>query len=354
MVVAGGGTGGHFFPGLAVAEAAVAQGDVVTFVGSRTGIEARVVPARGFRFDPLDIHGVRGLGWRGVLRFAYQFPLALTRSWRMLREVSADVVLGLGGYGSVPVVLGAWLRGVPAVLMEQNVHPGMANRLLARVAARVCTTFIESDSFFPSNKAVRTGNPTREFETREGPDPECFTVLVFGGSQGARSLNQAMTDAAPLLVSETGRRVRIVHQTGANDQQWVAESYRAAGLDAAVTSFIDDMGRAYARADLVVCRSGATTLAELASVGKAAILVPYPFAADDHQRHNADAVAARGAAEVILDRELTGERIALRIRHFVAHPDELATMGVAARTLATPSATSDVLQVCREVFAKEQ
>lgn len=352
MIVAGGGTGGHFFPGLAVAEEAVRQGGSAVFVGSSGGIEARVAPRKGFRFVPLEVHGVRGSGWRGVSRFAFQFPLALHQAWRVIGETKADLVLGLGGYGSVPVVIGARLRGVPAVLMEQNAHPGMANRALAHLARRVCTTFAETEQFFPRGRAVRTGNPVRELSSKQSPDPCQFTIFLFGGSQGAHALNRAMLEAAPELRA-TIANLRIVHQTGSADREWVARAYRDAGVEAEVLAFVDDMASAYARADLVVCRAGATTLAELAAVGKPAILVPYPFAADDHQRRNAEVLVGRGAAEMILEQQLSGKLLAARISHYCVAREELKAMGCAATALATPEATSDVLRICREVARKE-
>lgn len=351
MIIAGGGTGGHFFPGLAVAEEAVRQGESAVFVGSSAGIEARVAERRGFRFVPLEIHGVRGGGWRGVLRFAWQIPAALWKAWREIGVVHADLIVGLGGYGSVPVVIGARLRGVPAVLMEQNVHPGLANRMLARLAQRVCTTFEESERFFPSGKAVRTGNPVRRLASDAIPQAGRFSLFVFGGSQGARALNRTVIEAARFLHARVSG-LRIVHQTGEADQPLVEQAYRDLGVDATVHRFIDDMATTYAEADLVICRAGATTLAELTALGKPAILVPYPYAADDHQRHNAAAMTARGAAEMILERDLTPEGLAERIAHYSAHRDELETMGRNATRLATPDATADVLRVCRQLALK--
>jgi len=351
MVIAGGGTGGHFFPGLAVAQEAVRQGASAIFVGSNTGIEARVAPQRGFRFVPLDIHGVRGVGWRGALRFAAQLPVALLAAWRVLGEHRADIVLGLGGYGSVPVVVAAWLRRVPAVLMEQNVHPGLANRILSRLARRVCTTFAESAEFFPAGKAIRTGNPVRRLESSTRPDPSRFSLLVFGGSQGARSVNRVVTEAVGQLQPRLPE-LSIVHQTGEADRLSVDEQYRARGIDARVSAFIEDMAAAYGSADLVVCRAGATTLAELAMVGKPAILIPYPYAADDHQRHNAEAMTAHRAAEMILEKDLSPEHLAERIFYYSQHRAQLAAMAQAAADLAAPAATAEVLRVCRELVRR--
>ena len=355
MIVAGGGTGGHLFPGVAVAEAmAAGDGAEVLFVGSAYGIEATAIPRTQFRFEPLAIRGARGRGARGVLTFAWQLPAALLRAWRLVGTFRPTLVLGLGGYGSVPVVLAAWLRRVPSVLIEQNARPGMANRLLGRLARRICTTFADSAAFFPAARVVRTGNPVRRLSADRHPHPEHFTIFVFGGSQGAHSLNLAAVDAVPTLAAQLPG-VRMLHQTGTADAEWVDRRYREMGVAAAVQvlPFVHDMGDAYARADLVVCRAGATTLAELTAMGKPAILIPYPFAADDHQRANAEVLVRHGAAELIVDAELTGERLATRVLALAHDRRHLAAMGEAARQLAVPDATARVVEVCRAIAVEE-
>lgn len=350
MVVAGGGTGGHLFPGLAVAEyVAGADAQSVLFIGSASGIEARVVPQTRFAFAPLRIHGLRGRGWRGALQLAAQLPTAVARAWRILGRFRADVVLGVGGYASFPVVVAAWLRRVPSVLLEQNAHPGLANRTLARLAARVCTTFEAANAYFPPARVVQTGNPVRAFPVpTAAPAAAELTVLVFGGSQGAHRINQAMADAAPALHAALPG-LRVVHQTGAADRAALAARYAEVGLAADVREFIDDMGAAYHAADLVVCRSGATTVAELTALGKPAVLVPYPFAADDHQRANARELAERGAALLVLDRDLTGAGVAETIIGLARDRQRLAAMGAAARQLGAPDAAARVAATCRAV-----
>lgn len=349
MIVAGGGTGGHLFPGLAVAEVLAAQGDARTlFVGSASGIEATTVPQTQFPFRALAIRGVRGRGMRGTLEFVYQLPAALVEAWRIIGAFRPNLILGLGGYGSVPVVVAAWLRRVPSVLLEQNARPGLANRLLAHLARRVCTTFAESAPFFPTGRAVQTGNPVRELTRSERPAPGHFTIFVFGGSQGAHTINLAAVEAAKIW-GDNISGLRMIHQTGAADVEWVEGQYRAIGLNAEVSAFVHDMAGAYARADLVVCRAGATTLAELALVGKPSILIPYPFAADDHQRANAETFVQRGAAELILDRELSGARLAAQVLALVGDRARLDAMGNAAQRLAMPDAAARVVEVCRQV-----
>lgn len=345
MIVAGGGTGGHLFPGLAVAECAAARQVDVLFVGSAYGIEATAIPKTRFPFRSLDVRAVRGRGVSGPVSFALQIPAALREAWRIVRSFRPDVVLGLGGYGSVPMVVAAWLARVPSVLIEQNVHPGMANRCLAYVASRVCTTFAESAAFFPKGKAVQTGNPVRRLDSSVTPAPDDFTLFVFGGSQGAHTINQAAVDAVDIL-REKQIHLRVIHQTGVADAEWVERRYGEMGVAAEVLPFIDDMASAYGRANLVVCRAGATTLSELASVGKPAILVPYPFAADDHQRSNAEVVLRQGAAEMILDAQLTGPALAEATARLALDRERLQAMGIAARQLAAPDAASRVADVC--------
>jgi len=349
MVVAGGGTGGHLFPGLAVAEAvAGADPDRVLFVGSAYGIEARVIPQTRFAFRPLAIHGLRGRGARGALQLAAQLPQAIVQAWRILGRFGADVVVGVGGYASFPVVVAAWLRRVPTVLLEQNAHPGLANRVLARLARRVCTTFAEAERYFPAGKVVLTGNPVRLFAAPVAAPRHGFTLLVFGGSQGAHRLNETMADAAAAL-RDALPGLRIIHQTGAADCAALRATYERLGVTAEVREFIDDMGAAYAAADVVVCRAGATTVAELTALGKPAILVPYPFAADDHQRANASVLEGHGAAMMILDRALTGAALAQTVSELARDPGRLARMGDAARRLARPDAAARVAATCREV-----
>ena len=352
MIVAGGGTGGHLFPGLAVAQAFAQRPDArVLFVGSSSGIEATAVPRTPFPFEPLAIHGVRGRGLGGALAFAWQLPVAVLRAWRIVGRFRPMLVLGLGGYGSVPVVLAAWMRRVPSVLLEQNVHPGLANRWLAHLARRVCTTFPDSTRFFPPGKAVQTGNPERELRAAVAPAENHFTVFVFGGSQGARTINRAAIGAAGQLRQQLPG-LRLIHQTGAADVEWVTEQYREAGVTAEVVPFIHNMGDAYGRADLVICRAGASTLAELTAMGKPAILVPYPFAVDDHQRANAEVLVRNGAAQLIADAELTGERLARTVLDLAADRARLAAMSEAARRLAVPDAAARVLDVCLHVVGE--
>lgn len=352
MIVAGGGTGGHLFPGLAVAEhLRFGKGDDVLFVGSAYGIEARAIPRTVFPFRALTVRGLRGRGVRGVLQLAWQQPVAIWSAWKIVGEFGAQIVLGVGGYASFPIVFAAWLRRIPSVLLEQNAHPGLANRVLSRIARRVCTTFPGAERYLPAAKVVLTGNPVRPFGKHAVASTGGFTLLVFGGSQGARRINEAVSAAAPTLASRIPG-LRIIHQTGRDDLERIQQQYRAAGIDAEVLGFIDDMGSAYARADLVMCRAGATTLAELTALGKASILVPYPFAADDHQRANAEVLVAGAAAVMVLDRELTADAVTTVVMGLATDREQLQAMGAAARTLGRPDAAQQVVAICRAVVGE--
>ena len=352
MIVAGGGTGGHLFPGLAVAERLAARTPSdVTFVGSSRGIETRVVPKHGFPLRTLPIRALRGQGLAATAASAARLGVSFVSAWRILRELDPSLVVGVGGYASGPTVLAARARRVPTVLLEQNALAGATNRWLGRVVDRVCVSFPETAGDFPPGRAVETGNPVRMRPVgtarREGP----FSILVFGGSAGARRLNEIGVEAMARLRERGGVPV-ILHQTGEADAAGVEARYRAHGLSADVRPFIDDMAAAYAGADLVVCRAGATTIAELTVLGKPSVLVPYPFAADDHQRKNAEALVRRGAARMILDRDLTPENLAEEIADLRGNPDRLRAMAEASRALGRPDAADRVVDVCLELVGR--
>ena len=299
ILIAGGGTGGHLFPGIAVArEVLRRQPDaVITFAGTARGIEARAVPRAGFALDLLRSAGLKATSLQARARGVSLLPLSGVDAWRILSRRAPDVVIGVGGYSSGPVVLAAAARRIPTLLLEQNAVPGLTNRLLARVVSSAAVTFASTVGFFGGRGFV-TGNPVRpEFfdvapERAAGPP----RVLIFGGSQGAHAINVAMVAAAPGLAAR-GLGMEITHQTGERDLDLVKDGYRRAGVTARVEPFLFDMAREMKLADLVVCRSGATTIAELTASGRPAIFIPLPTAADDHQRVNAEVLVAAGAAD---------------------------------------------------------
>jgi UDP-N-acetylglucosamine--N-acetylmuramyl-(pentapeptide) pyrophosphoryl-undecaprenol N-acetylglucosamine transferase len=351
VVIAGGGTGGHLYPGLALAEVLVARGHAVTFVGTPAGIEARVVPGAGYPLRLLTGRQLRGGGPGRALLAAAALVRGTAQAVALLGELRPRLVVGVGGYASVPVVLAARLRRIPVVLLEQNTIPGAANRLLGRLAARVCIGFPESAAAFPRGRAVHTGNPVRAAILHAARVPrERPGLLVFGGSGGAHKVNEATVDAMRVL-GVAARHIDLTHQTGPADVEGVRAGYAALALAPRVEPFIDDMAAAYAGADLVVARAGATSCAELLAVGLPAILVPYPYAADDHQRRNAEALVHAGAAEMILDRELTGERLAAAIGPLLADAPRRAHMASAARILGRPDAAARVADECERLAA---
>jgi UDP-N-acetylglucosamine--N-acetylmuramyl-(pentapeptide) pyrophosphoryl-undecaprenol N-acetylglucosamine transferase len=351
VLIAGGGTGGHVFPALALGTALVARGLGVAFAGSPSGLEAHLVPAAGRTLHLLPGRQVRGGGLRGAMLGAAALARGLGGALRLLGRLRPRLVVGVGGYASVAGVLAARSRGVPVVLLEQNAIPGAANRNLGRIAARVCIGFAEAAPFFPLGRAIHTGNPVRPEVLAAPPAPrrDGLGLLIFGGSQGAHNLNEAGV-AALAALGTAARPLRVWHQTGVTDQGSIAEAYRRLDVDARVDAFVDDMGAAYREADVVVSRAGAMSCAEITARGLPAILVPYPYAADDHQRRNAEIVAAAGGARMILDRELDGRRLADALATLLEDPDARAEMAARSRALGRPEAAAHVAQVCIEVM----
>ena len=346
ILIAGGGTGGHLFPGIAVArEVLRRQSDaVVTFAGTARGIESRVIPREGFSLDVLRSAGIKSTSLQARLRGLSLLPLSGLDAWRILSRRSPDVVIGVGGYSSGPVVLAAAARRIPTLLLEQNAVPGLTNRLLTRVVSSAAVTFESTVGFF-GGKGFVTGNPVRpEFfdvapERVDGPP----RVLIFGGSQGAHAINVAMVEAAAGLAARN-LGLEITHQTGERDLELVRDGYRRAGLAARVEPFLFDMAREMKLADLVVCRSGATTIAELTASSRPAIFIPLPTAADDHQRVNAEVLVKARAAEMIEQRDLTGERLAGRIAAVASDESARHAMSDAAHRLAHPDAAAAIVE----------
>jgi UDP-N-acetylglucosamine--N-acetylmuramyl-(pentapeptide) pyrophosphoryl-undecaprenol N-acetylglucosamine transferase len=346
LVIAGGGTGGHLYPGIAVARELQARRPdaFVSFAGTARGIESRVIPRERFELDLIRSGGLKGKSIADVARGVAILPLGLVDAWRIVTRRRPDVVIGVGGYSSGPVVLAAAMRGVPTMLLEQNAVPGLTNRLVGPLVRAAAVTFESTRSFFGA-KAFVSGNPVRAEFFAPATDKEEsrleVRILVFGGSQGAHAINVAMVAAAAQLA--THPHLRLTHQTGERDVEMVRAAYRQAGVSSNVEPFLFDMGRQLGEADLVVCRAGATTLAEIAAAGKAAILIPLPTATDDHQRRNAEALAATGAAEVLLQSDLTGARLAERIVALAQDRERRQSIAAAARKFARPDAAAVIV-----------
>ncbi len=357
LLIAGGGTGGHLFPGVALAEELRAREPeaAVRFVGTARGIEARVLPELGWDLVLIEVSGLKTVGALGMLRGLFRLPRALWQSRRVLVDFKPDVVVGVGGYASGPVVLMARLRGIRTGILEQNSIAGFTNKLLGRVVHGVFLHFAETRRFFKAKKILMTGNPIRRdirLALEAGSTPAAapgapFRLFAFGGSQGAQALNEIVADAVALL-ARRGVTVDVVHQTGQANLAATQERYEKAGMKADVRAFIKDMAAEYRRADLVVARAGATTVAELGVVGRPAILVPYPFAADNHQEVNAREMAEAGAALMFRQSELSAEKLADVVADLAGNPETLARMGSAMKALGKPRAAADILDWCAE------
>lgn len=348
--MAGGGTGGHVIPSLAVAAELRRMGHEAVFVGTRRGMEATIVPRAGYEIEWIEIGGLQRVGWKQTAKTMWQLPASVWKSWRVLRSRRAAAVFSMGGYVAAPVMLAAAATGVPMVAMEPNALPGLVTRKMGARVKRALLSFEEAKKYFPAGATEMTGLPVREefFALPEREPGAALSVLVTGGSRGSRALNKAARESWRLF-REHGTAVRFVLQSGADEYEALAREFNETRLDGAVTAFIHDMPEAYAEADIVVSRSGAGAVSELAAAGKPSILVPFPFAADDHQRHNAAAMARAGAARVFAEGEWTGERLYETVAELNGAREDLARMGRAARQLAKPGAARRAAEILLEI-----
>ncbi|PIP07220.1 MAG: undecaprenyldiphospho-muramoylpentapeptide beta-N-acetylglucosaminyltransferase [Syntrophobacterales bacterium CG_4_8_14_3_um_filter_49_14] len=369
VIIAGGGTGGHLFPGIAIAEEFQKRGqkNIVLFIGTDRGLEKKALREMGFPLRTLDVEGIKGKGFVERGRALLKIPRSLLRSFKIIREFRPDIVIGVGGYASGPAVITAHFMGVKTAVAEQNVLPGITNRVLGRFVDKVFLTFSETRKWFPEKKVLVTGNPIRaaffsgirdqgsevggqgsgvrgqgEGRREKG---ENFTILVFGGSQGAHVINVALINAVGHL-KDMRERLRIIHQTGYNDLEEASEVYHVKGIAAEVFPFIMDMASAFRKADLLICRAGATTVAEITAMGKTAILIPFPFATGDHQTKNAEVLVKAGAAEMIPEKELEGKRLAEVIRRFHRQPEMVREMEIKSAGLGNVRAATDIVDAC--------
>ncbi len=354
LLLAGGGTGGHVFPAVALAEEWVARGGRVVFVGSPRGLEARVVPELGYDFVPVEARRLKNAGAAERMRSLVRMPAALWAARRLVRRLNPDVVLGVGGYVSGPVVLAAALSGRPCAVAEQNARPGLTNRILGRFVRRVYTAFPEAALRLPERKVRELGNPVRrDIRVLAATAPEAgrdHSVLVLGGSQGARALNQKLPPAIAALCAR--HPVQVRHQAGRGNGEAVRQAYAEAGVAGAqVDEFIDDVATAMAEADLVVARAGATTVAELACVGRPALFVPFPYAADDHQAANAASLVDAGSALMEREETLDQARLVSQLDAMLSDRGRLAEMGRRARERGRPAAAEAIVGDLQELAA---
>ena len=347
FLIAAGGTGGHVMPALEVARELVGRGHQCVFVGTRRGMERRLVPAAGFPLEIVDIGPLNRVPLLTKLQTLAQAPLSVVRALGLIRKFRPPAVLSLGGYTSGPLAAAAVLSGVPVIAMEPNAYPGLANRLAARWVKRALLGFSGADKYFPQGRTETIGVPVRRefFELPRKQHVGSPTILVTGGSQGSRALNDAAVAAAKKWARDGfPGGLRILHQTGTEQYNNVSIEYQllkdSSEIDLEAVAFIDDMPAAFARADLVVCRSGASAVAELAAAGKASILVPLATATDDHQRSNAQAMVSAGASRLVVEREWCGERMAAEVGAVLGAPGRLEKMEEAARSLARPEAAA--------------
>jgi UDP-N-acetylglucosamine--N-acetylmuramyl-(pentapeptide) pyrophosphoryl-undecaprenol N-acetylglucosamine transferase len=348
LLIAGGGTGGHLFPGVALAEELRAREPdaVIKFVGTARGIEARVLPDLGWDLELIEVSGLKTVGAAGAVKGMFRLPKAMFQARRIVKSFKPDAVIGVGGYASGPVVLAAKLAGIPTAICEQNSIPGLTNKMLGKLVRQVFLSFDESKRFFNDKKIVMSGNPVRRDLVQKllaagAPTERKVHVLVVGGSQGAVAVNALAAEALSGLAKTID--LAITHQTGEKDLEPTATKYRDAGITADTRAFIKDMAAAYQSADIIIGRAGATTVAELAIAGKPAIFIPYPFAADNHQELNAREMADKGAALMFKQADLTADKLADALRPLLTDGAKRAEMGAAMKSLAKPGAAATVV-----------
>ncbi|MDY0220411.1 MAG: undecaprenyldiphospho-muramoylpentapeptide beta-N-acetylglucosaminyltransferase [Desulfobacterium sp.] len=386
ILIAGGKTGGHLFPGIAIAQAFSDKvpGTGILFVGTGQPFETSTLDRYGFAHTAISVSPIKGRGVKEKFTALVRLPLSLVQAIAIIRKFKPDLVLGVGGYSSGPVVAGARLLRIKTAIQEQNTIPGITNRILSRICHVVFTSFEETRGLSKRAVVYLTGNPVRKLKTKckgEGPapgagqvpgaenspcercpsgrtrehDPAVFNLLVTGGSQGARSINQAMMGAMALMdvPVDAPASICLIHQTGISDEAEVAGTYRSLNINGETRAFFDDLPDRMAEADLIVARAGAGTISEITRHGKPSILVPYPHAADDHQRFNAEAVVNRGGAEMILDRELSPERLKTAIEALQNNREKRLSMGRAARGMAILDPAGAIVDICLSMIEKK-
>ena len=353
LMIAGGGTGGHIYPAIAIAREFVSRAASrrVVFVGTQRGLEKTIVPKAGFPLEFIDVGGLKGKGAGELVKNLFRLPLGFLQAWGLVGKHKPNAVLGVGGYSSGPVLAAAKLRGVPTVIHDSNAFPGIANRILARFMTKVLVGFAEAGPRLKRSDAIVTGNPIRAefFSATRHPSP-ATRLLIFGGSQGSHVINTAMSEAL-LFLAHLKDRLTIVHQTGPNDLATVQAAYRSSAFaNARVVPYLDPIVDEIAAADVVVCRAGAMTVGELAAAGRAAIFIPFAAATNNHQELNARVVEKAGGGVVITESELTPERLAAAINDIVSDPAKARRMGESAHALATPEATKRIVDTIEEII----
>ncbi len=353
IIIAGGGTGGHLFPAVALAETFRAQdpADDILFVGTKNALEISTLSEKEFDHMSIVVAGLRGRNlWQQVLSLA-KIPKGFFQAIAIIWRFNPDIIVGVGGYASGPVALAARFMGKKVVIHEQNILPGFTNRILARIASRIFISFPDTLAIFKSSKTVITGNPVRReiLLTKKTKKPNSrFKLLIVGGSQGAHAINRAITEALDYF--QEPDQIDFVHQTGVNDLKWVADIYEHHGIDADVQPFFEDMASAYSCADLIVCRAGATTIAELTALGKPAIYIPFPFAVNNHQELNARYITNSSGGDLLLEKDLSGDLLARKIDKYFSNPEALHDMSARTAALGRPEAADYIVDECKRLL----
>jgi len=354
VIIAGGGTGGHLFPGIAIAEEILRrdQASSILFIGTQRGLEKRVLGNMGFNLHTLDVEGIKGRGIAKAISAILKIPRSLVESYRLIRSFCPDIVIGVGGYASGPAVMTARLMGIKTAIAEQNALPGITNRILGKIVDRIFLTFPETKKWFPEKKTIASGNPVRAAflaGIREaGKSAGKFTLLIFGGSQGAHSINLAVLDSLTYL-TKIKDQLKVIHQTGSADLDSTLLNYQSRGIDAEVLPFIMDMAQAFRSADLLICRAGATSIAEITASGKASVLIPFPHAVNDNQKKHAEALVKAGAAVLIREKDISGKTLAETIEKFYHHPELIREMEARSASLGNVRAAADIVDTCMEL-----
>ena len=358
VVIAGGGTGGHLFPGIAIAEEFLKRNKetAVIFIGTQKGIESKLLDKFGYELRKIEVEGVKGRGIKALLKGAYQIPKSIWQSRLILKQFHPDIVFGVGGYASGPAVLAAYLMSIPTAIAEQNAIPGVTNKILGKFVDKIFVTYAQTRECFPRAKVVISGNPVRSsftarsFKTKEKKDYR--QLLIFGGSQGAEAINKSVIDMLP-QIRNMKNKIHILHQTGLPQMEEVRRAYEQFGIPAVVKDFIVDMAGAYAQADLIICRAGATSLAEITAAGKAAVLIPYPWAVNDHQLKNAQALAAEEAAVVIPEKALSGANLFGVIKNLLQDEKKLRRMEENSLKMSRVDAAATIVDDCIKLMARK-
>jgi len=361
IVMAGGGTGGHLFPGVAIAQefkVRNSQNEII-FVSTGNPLERRILSKMNFALECISVEGIKGRGLWNQFKSICKLPGGIAGAVRILSRFKPDLIIGLGSYSAGPVVLAGRFLRIKTALHEQNLLPGVTNRILARFADMIFVSFEDTLKHVASSRARFTGNPvrldiltgslSRDARARAAGGQKPFTVLIIGGSQGAHKINVTVTETLASL--QTRKDLYFVHQTGAADEKMVNDAYTHHNVDSMVRAFFDDMAELYQNADLIICRAGATTVAEITAIGKAVIFIPFPYATDNHQVLNAESLSKNGAAEMILEKNLTARLLGEKIEYYASHPDALNHMGRKAAQYGNPDAAKDIVDHCYRLLA---